>query len=46
MPRLSCVNKAMTVIRESISQNEWDEKQCWQELTRKDLVHLRGAGEV
>lgn len=46
MPRLNCVCKAMTVIRESISQNEWDEKQCWQEFTRKDLVHLRGAGVV
>lgn len=29
LPGLSCINKAMVVIKESVGQNEWDGEQSW-----------------
>lgn len=40
MSVLSCINEAMAVIKESVSQNERDEKRCWRELARKDSEEL------
>lgn len=38
MSVLSRIKEAMAVIKESVSRNEWDEKQCWRELARRDSV--------
>lgn len=46
MSGLSCINEGLAVIKESVSQNEWDENRCWQEFARRDSVWLRGAGEA